>query len=225
MAVRPWCDLTDRCRKQSGERTLAQPTHPGQSMRSRTRLEEVGQLCVLNFGAVTSKWWRRCSVARLLPGELFEQSHCAAVPTASPVVAGSRAGRSRRASARRHRGISGRQPRIACFLVPATDWPSSHRGLDPHSENSPLIVLQVWPGLTARGSTLITPGGISRSCCGRQPKPNELAVSPEQIGTLPQPGMLLLWGRSDPESGVCSCASKTRPARRSGSTIATRFMR
>ena len=57
-----------------------------------------------------------------------------------------------------------------------------------------LIVLQVWPGPTGRGTTLITPGGISRSCCGRQPKPMELAVSPEQIGTLPHPGMLLLWG-------------------------------
>jgi hypothetical protein len=57
-----------------------------------------------------------------------------------------------------------------------------------------LIVLQVWPGPTGRGTTLITPGGISRSCCGEPPKPTELSVHPEQIGTLPRPGMLLLWG-------------------------------
>jgi hypothetical protein len=57
-----------------------------------------------------------------------------------------------------------------------------------------VIVLQVWPGRSGHGTTLITPGGVSRGCCSRPPKPTKLAVYPEQIGRLPRPGMLLLWG-------------------------------
>lgn len=57
-----------------------------------------------------------------------------------------------------------------------------------------LIVLQAWPGPTGVGTTLRTPGGVSRGCCIRPPRPRELAVDPEQVGKLPRPGMLLLWG-------------------------------
>jgi hypothetical protein len=57
-----------------------------------------------------------------------------------------------------------------------------------------MIVLRVWPASTGRGVTLRTPGGVSRGCCGRPPKRTEISVHPEQIGRLPRPGILLLWG-------------------------------
>jgi hypothetical protein len=57
-----------------------------------------------------------------------------------------------------------------------------------------LIALQVWPGPTGVGTTLRTPGGISRGCCVQPPRRKELSLYPEQIGKLPRPGMLLLWG-------------------------------
>jgi hypothetical protein len=57
-----------------------------------------------------------------------------------------------------------------------------------------LIVLQDWRSPTGVGTTLSTPGGISRGCCVQPPRRTELSIHPEQIGTLPRPGMLLLWG-------------------------------
>jgi hypothetical protein len=57
------------------------------------------------------------------------------------------------------------------------------------------IVLRVWPSAHGtRGTTLITPGGTGKSCCGRPPKPNEMGVHAEQIGSAPSHGMLLYWG-------------------------------
>ena len=57
-----------------------------------------------------------------------------------------------------------------------------------------LITLQAWPSPTGVGTTLSTPGGTSRGCCVQPPRRTELSVHHEQIGTLPRPGMLLLWG-------------------------------
>lgn len=57
------------------------------------------------------------------------------------------------------------------------------------------IVLRVWPAPNgARGTTLITPGGTERGCCGRPPEQSELSISPDQIGSASSHGMLILWG-------------------------------
>jgi hypothetical protein len=57
------------------------------------------------------------------------------------------------------------------------------------------IVLRLWPGPNGtRGTTLMTPGGTERGCCGRPPEPNELSISPDQIGSASSHGMLILWG-------------------------------
>ena len=57
------------------------------------------------------------------------------------------------------------------------------------------IVLRVAPGANGtRCTILITPGGTGRGCGGRPPKPDEMAVSMEQIGSARSHGMLLYWG-------------------------------
>ncbi len=57
------------------------------------------------------------------------------------------------------------------------------------------ITLRVWRATNGdRCTTLITPGGTGRSCGGRPPKPDEMAVAPEQIGSARSHGMLLYWG-------------------------------
>ncbi len=44
-----------------------------------------------------------------------------------------------------------------------------------------------------RCRALVSPGGIGSGCGGRSPRPDEVAVAPNQIGAAPG-GMLLLWG-------------------------------
>jgi hypothetical protein len=57
------------------------------------------------------------------------------------------------------------------------------------------IVLRIAPGAHGtRCTILITPGGTGRSCGGRPPKPDEMGIYPEQIGSASSHGMLLYWG-------------------------------